>query len=99
MKLVGKRVDPRDMGIRGQFLEDALMINASDDDLHPALEVASDIGDGLPRAKRCGGLRMVQEYDRTTHALDADIEGDARAERGLLKNQGDEFAAQRGGVA
>src|SRR5216683_3401977 len=99
MKLVGKRVDHRDAGIRGHFLEDALMINARDDALHPALEVASDIGDGLPRAERRGGLGVVQEYDRSTHALDADVEGDTRAERGLLKNQRDEFAMERGGVA
>src|SRR5258707_1298125 len=98
MKLVGKRVDHGDAGVRRHFLEDTLMVNARDDALHPALEVASDIGDGLPRAERCGRLRVVEENHGAAHALDADIEGDTRAERGLLKNQRDEFAVERGGV-
>src|SRR5258705_127122 len=61
--------------------------------------VSRDIGDGFARAERCGRLGVVQENDRAAHALDADLEGDARAERRLLKNERDELAAQRGGVA
>src|SRR2546430_1132296 len=79
MKLVGKRVDHGDAGIRGHFFEDALLIDACDDALYPALEVASDIGDGLSRTERGGCLRVIQEDHRTTHTLNADIEGDARA--------------------
>ena len=41
---------------------------------------------------------MVQKNDGTAHALNAHIEGDTRAKRGLLKNQGNEFAVERGGV-
>ena len=74
------------------------MINPRDDALHPALQVPSDIGDGLARTERCGRLRVVQETDGTTHTLDADIEGDTGAQRGLLKNQRDEFAVERGSV-
>src|SRR6202030_1158535 len=98
MKFVGKRVDHGDAGVRRHFLEDPLMVNASDYALDPELEVASDIGEGLPRAERGGRLRVVQENDGTTHALDADVEGDPRAERGLLENQRYEFAVERGGV-
>src|SRR5258708_24952189 len=98
MELVRKRVDRGNGGVRRHFLEATLMVNACDDDLHPALEVASDIGDGLTRAERGGCLRVVQENDGAAHALDADVEGDTRAERGLLKNQRDEFAVERVGV-
>src|ERR1700674_558717 len=99
MKLVGKRVDHRDAGIRRHFLEDMLMVNASDDAMYPALEVTRDVGDGLPRAEGCGRLRVIQENDGPTHALNADIKSDARAKRGLFENQGDEFPVKRGGVA
>ena len=95
MKLVGERVDHGDAGVRRHFLEDTLMVNASDDALHPALEVARHVGDGLPCAERGGCLRVVQKNNGTTHTLDADVEGDPRAERGLLKNQRDELAVER----
>src|SRR5204863_3712794 len=39
-------------------------------------------------------LRVIEEYHLAAHALDADFEGDTRAERRLLKNQREEFAAQ-----
>src|SRR2546426_9380689 len=66
MKLVGERVDHGDAGVRRHFLEHTLMVNASDDALHPALEVARHVGDGLPRAERGGRLRVVQKNDGTT---------------------------------
>jgi len=75
------------------------VVHARDDTLHPALEIPRDIGDRLARTERCGRLRVVQENDRAAHALDADLEGDARAKRGLLKNERDELTAQRGSVA
>src|SRR5713101_180845 len=99
MKLVGERIDHRNARVGGHFFEDTLLVNASDDAMHPALEVARDIGDGLARAERRGRLCVVKEDDGATHALNADIEGDTRAERGLLKNQGDEFSLERGRVA
>src|SRR5712691_3723920 len=74
------------------------MVNARDDTLYPAFEVASDIGDGFPRAERCGRLCMVKENHRTAHALNSDIKSDARAQRGLLENQGDEFAMESGSI-
>ena len=42
---------------------------------------------------------MIEEHHCAAHALDADVKSDARAQRGFLENQGDEFAVQRGGVA
>src|SRR5216683_8107673 len=98
MKLVGERIDHRNARVGGHFFEDTLLVNAGDDAMHPALEVARDIGDGLARAERRGRLCVVKKNDGTAHALNADIEGDTRAERGLLKNQGDEFAVERGSV-
>ncbi len=75
------------------------MVHARDDALHPALEIPRDIGDGFARTERRGRLRVVQENDRAAHALYADLEGDARAKGGLLKNERDELAAERGSVA
>ena len=37
---------------------------------------------------------MIKKNDGAAHALDADVEGDARAQRRLFKNQGDKFALQ-----
>src|ERR1700674_1548588 len=99
MKFVGKRVDHGDVRIRGHFFEDALLVHAGNDAMDPALEVARDIGDGFARAERRRRLRVVEEYHRAAHALDADVEGDTRAKRGLFENERDEFAVQRGGVA
>ncbi len=99
MKFVGERVDHRDVGVGGHFLENALVIDARDNALHPAIEIARDIGDGLAGAERSGSLRVVKENHGAAHALDTDFKGDTRAERGLLENQGDELAMQGGGVA
>src|SRR5258708_19490157 len=99
MKFVGERVDHRNVGIRGHLFENALVVYARDNALHPAIEVASDIGDRLARAERGGGLRVVQENHGATHALDTDFKSDTRAKRGLLKNEGDKFALQCRGVA
>src|SRR6267154_6099251 len=75
------------------------MIYAGDDALHPAIEIASDIGDGFACAERGGSLGVIEENHRAAHALDADVKSDARAERRLFENEGDEFALQRGSVA
>src|SRR5882762_2139140 len=75
------------------------MIHAGHDTLHPAIEIASDIGDGFARAERGGSLGVIEENDRSAHALDADVESDACAERRLLENEGDKFSLQRGSVA
>src|SRR5580765_432163 len=99
MKFIGERVDHRNAGVGGHFPEDFLLVDASDDSVNPAIEIARDIGDGLARAERGGSLRVVEENDRAAHALDTDVEGDAGAQRGLFENQRDEFSRERGSVA
>src|ERR1700704_6074960 len=99
MKFVGERIDHRNVGIGGHFFEHALVIDAGHDALHPAIEVASDIGDGFAGAKRGGSLGVIEKNDRAAHALDADVESDARAERRLFENEGDEFTLQGGRIA
>src|SRR6267378_4298960 len=99
MKFVGEGVDHRNVSVAGHFLEDALLVHARDDTMHPALEVARDVGDGFARAERRRRLRVIQENDGTAHALNSDVEGDARAQRWLFENQGDEFSVERGSVA
>src|SRR5580700_4524908 len=98
MKFVGERVDDRDGGVGGHFFKDLLFVDARNDTVDPAIEIAGDIGDGFAGAERGGGLRVVEENYRTAHALDADVEGDARAEGRLFENQGNKFARQRGSV-
>src|SRR6202030_3280571 len=97
MKTVGERVDHGDLSAGGHLLQHALLVNASDDSVNPALEVARDVADGFALSE--ARLRVVQEDDGAAHALNADLEGDASAERGLLKDQREKFAAQSGVVA
>src|SRR5213082_1744320 len=99
MELVGKRVDHRNAGVCGHFLEHLLRINARHDAVNPAVEVARHIRYRFPLAERSGGLRVIKEHYRSAHALNPDIEGDARTQRGLFENQGNKFAVQRGGIA
>src|SRR5438874_815025 len=99
MELVGKRVDHRNAGVCGHFLEHLLRINARHDAVNPAVEVARHIRYRFPLAERSGGLRVIKEHHRSAHALNPDIEGDARTQRGLFENQGNKFAVQRGGIA
>src|SRR5580765_7738041 len=98
MEFIGERVDHRNVGIGGHFFENALVINAGDDALHPAVEIASDIGYGFARAERSGGLGVIEENHGAAHALDTDVESYAGAEGRLFENEGDKFALQRGSV-
>src|SRR5882724_5139288 len=99
MKFIGERVDHRNVGVGGHFFENALVIYAGYDALHPAVEIASDIGDGFAGAERGGSLGVVEKNYGTAHALDADVKSHARAERRLFENESDEFSLQRGSVA
>src|SRR5580700_4055005 len=98
VELIRERVDHRDASVGGHFFEDFLLVDAGDDAMHPAIQVARDIGDGFARAERGRGLRVVKENDRAAHALDAYIKSDSGAKRRLFENQGDEFSGQRGSV-
>src|SRR5271165_7381898 len=96
MEFVGKGVDDGDAGVGGHFLEDALLVDAGDDPVHPALEVARDIGDGFAFAET--GLSVVQEDHGAAHAFDTDLEGDTGAQRGLLENERERLVAEDGDV-
>jgi hypothetical protein len=98
MLFVGERVDdvqPRRR--RREFLEDVLGKGPDDHAVHPALEVARHVGDRLALAEPC--LGVVEEHHVAAHAQDADLEGHARAQRRLLKDQRQKLAAQRAGVS
>src|SRR6267154_1863469 len=99
MKFVGERVDNGNVRIGSHFFENALMIDAGHYALHPAVEIASDIGDGFACAERGGSLGVVQEDYGAAHALDADVKSHPGAEGRLFENKGDKFALQRGSVA
>ena len=95
MKLVRKRVDDGNGDVGSHFFEDALFVDARDDALHPLLEIASDVGNGLALAE--ARLGVVEEDHEATHALNADLKGDTSAQGRLLKDQGDVLVAQDGG--
>ncbi len=97
MEFVGERVDDGDFRGCGHFVEDALLVNARDDAMDPALEIAGDIGDGFAFTE--AGLRVIEKNDVAAHALDADFEGDASAEGWFFEDEREEFSAQRVGVA
>src|SRR5580700_4202572 len=84
MKLVGQRINDWNGSASGHFVEYALFVNARDDALHPAFQVARHVGDGFALAQ--ARLGVVKENHRATHGLDANLESDARAQRGLFKD-------------
>jgi hypothetical protein len=55
------------------------MIHTRDDALHPAIEIARDIGNGFASAERGGGLGVIEENYGAAHTLNAYFEGDAGA--------------------
>src|SRR5215471_1745509 len=97
MKFVRERIDHRNFCGRGHFFQNALLVDARDDPLHPPLQVARHIGDRLAFAEP--RLCVVEEHHVAAHALDADLKRHARAQRWFFKNQREEFAAQRLGIA
>ena len=97
MEFIGERVDHGDVDAGRHFFQNTLFVNAGDDALHPTLEVAGHVGDGFALAQP--RLGVIEENDVTTHALDADLKRDARAQGGLLKDESNVLAAQHGGEA
>jgi len=72
MKLVGKRVDHRDASVRGHFFEHALVVDAGDNAMNPALKLRATsamdsraprrsgtpaYGRGRQRSRPCSGCR------------------------------------------
>src|SRR5258706_16276670 len=97
MEFVGERVDDRDLRGSRHFIKDALFVNTSDDALDPAFEIAGDVGDGFAFTE--AGLGVIKENDVAAHALDANLEGYAGAERRFFEDEREEFSSQRVGVA
>ena len=91
MKFVRERVDHRNLGVFSHLFEHALFVNARDDALYPAFQVARHVGDRFAFAQ--ARLRVVQEHDEPAHALDAYLERDPGAQGGLLENQRNVFVA------
>src|SRR5579859_1906376 len=99
MKFIRESVDVRNCCVGGHFLKYFLFVDASDDAVDPAIEIAGDIGDGFTRAERGGSLGVVEKNDGAAHALDSDVKSDTSAERGFFENQSDKFSGERGSVA
>ena len=97
--LVGERVD--DVQARrggGELLEDLLRERADDDRIHPALEIARDVGRRLAPAERHVGGNQDRIAAQLAHR---DLEGHPRAQRRLVEEQRDvasRQAASRRGV-
>ena len=60
--------------------------------MHPALKVPRDVGNRFALAEARFGV--IEKNHRAAHALNANFKRDARAQRRLLKNQREKFAAQ-----
>src|SRR5580658_939974 len=78
MKFIREGVDYRNAGVGGHFLKDFLLVDAGDDAVDPAIEIARDVSDRFAGAERGGGLSVVEEHDRAAHTLDPDVESDTR---------------------
>ena len=89
MKAVGKCVDHRNDSIFRQLFNRFLLKDARDDSVHPALQISRHVRDGLALAQPRRG--MIQKHRAAAHALHADLEGDARAQRRLLQNHAPEI--------
>ena len=90
---VGQRVDhvqTRRGG--GELLEDLLRERADDNRIHPALEVARDVGRRLASAERHVGGNQDRIAPQLT---DRDLEGHAGAQRRLVEEQRDVSSRQR----
>ena len=90
---VGEGVDDGDAGGGGHFEDGLVGVGAEDDDLHPALEVAGDVGDGFTLAER--GFCLVDEEGVAADGVHAGLEGEAGAE-GLLFEDEDHLAGVEG---
>ncbi len=96
MEFVGESVDDGNFRGGGHLVEDPLFVNASDDAVNPALEIASDIGDGFAFAE--ASLGVIKKNDVAGHALNSDLESDASTQRRFFEDERDKFSAQRVGI-
>ena len=82
---VGERIDHRHARVGGHLGDGVVRVGAQHDHVDPALHVARHVGDGFALAERRVGL--VDEDRVAAHGVDAGLEGQARAQAGLLKHQ------------
>ena len=97
MIFVRKRVDHGYIRVGGELVESFLREDTRDDSLHPALEILGNVADGLALAQTRGGV--IEKRGCATEIGDADLKSDARAQGGLLEDQHEDAAGQRGAVA
>ena len=90
---VAQAVDDGDGGVRGHLGHRAVLEGAEHDAVHPALEVARDVGQALAGAQP--RARLVDEERAAAELLDPHFEGHPRAQRGLFENQRQVLARQR----
>ena len=97
MIFVRERVDHGNIRVGSEFFKSFLREDARDDSLHPTLEILGNVADGLALAEAGGSV--IEKRGRSAEIGDADLESDARAQRGLLEDQHEDAAGQRGPVA
>ena len=96
MLLVGERID--DVQVRrrvGEALKPGLREGPDDGAVHPALEIAGDIFDGLAAAERDIGRQLDDFAAELAHG---DDERRSRAERRLLEEQRDVTVGGQGAI-
>ena len=80
---VREGIDDGGLGAGGHLGDGVVGVGAEDDEVHPALEVVGHVGKGLALAER--RLSLVDEDGVAAEGVDGGLEGEAGAERGLLK--------------
>src|SRR5678815_2511141 len=91
---IGEPADHRDRGVLGELLERPVGEHARGHPVHPAGEVAGHVGHGLPLAHP--DLLRREVHRGPAELGHRHLEGDARAQRRLLEDQGQGAAGQRG---
>ncbi len=97
---VAEGVDDGDARVLRHFCDGLVGVSAQHDDLDPALDVARDVGQGFALAE--GRLGLVDEERGAAEGVHRRLEGEARAQGGLLEEHDHllrvERPAIRGGV-
>src|SRR6059036_2073428 len=86
-------VDHRDRRVPGERGDRRVGVDARHDAVDPQGQVAGDVGHRFTRAQ--ADLAAVEMHGASAQLDEADLEGDASAERGLLEDQRARFPGQR----
>ncbi len=86
---VAEGVDHRHTRPLRQAIDRALQEHAGDQAIHPAVQVAGDILQGLANADRA-----FQEHAPAAHLLHGELEGELGAQRGLFEKHTEVLAVQ-----